>query len=280
MEGVEMIATMTPMEHIRIKPEIYTGDFNGGDSAECGIYKLLKLIIQNSVNQFSQGNGDLIDIYLYDGSAAVSDRGEGIPHENLKDRTEVMIHSGMGSSDSQPLSNGRNAIAIVNALSEEFTVTSYRDNKTSDILYRKGVMVNMSTGDYTGIFSKVKSSGTTVMFAPDPEIFGHIMFDSEIVAGMIRKIEAEYPGLHIRLNDQAPDIQRRYITNALWEYHKDIEEKVRKFSDIIDNIDTLTDEQISCIDCQWFHIDNALDTGVGMFGEGVWRLESEITDKE
>ncbi len=226
-----------------------------------------------------------MDIYLYDGSAAVSDRGEGIPHNRMKSYTEVedSCHGMMDINATKlwrsicPLPK---AIVLVNALSEEFTVTSYRDDKTSDILYRRGVMENMSTCDHTSIFSRVKSCGTTVTFTPDTDIFGHATFDSEIVAGMIREIEKKNPGLHIRLNDKTPGGQRRYIKNALSEYHKCIQENLRKFSEYVDNIDTLTDDQISHIDSQWFHIDNALDTGVGMFGEGVWRLESEINGKE
>ncbi len=265
----ETIKVLTDLENIRLRPEMYIGVIEDGSMEEDGIYQLLKLIIQNSVEEFTQGYGDIIDIYLYDGSAAVSDRGEGIPHERLESRTNVKIKCGM-----------MNVLPIVNALSEEFTVTSYRNNKTSDILYRKGVLQNMSSGEYSGIFSKIKTSGTTITFTPDSEIFGKVMFDSQIVADLIQVIESQNPGLQIRLNDKTPDGQRRYIKNALKEYQKDIQENIEQLTEYIDNMDTFTDEQVESIDLQWFHIEHALDTGVGMLGEGVGRLESEINGEE
>ncbi len=73
---------------------------------------------------------------------------------------------------------------------------------------------------------------------------------------------------------------RNYIKIALNEYLSYLHEALEVFEKDVKMIDTLTDEQIARILWQWFHIDNALDQGTGMFSEGVGRLHDEITGEE
>ena len=60
------IKSLSPQEHIRLRPGMYIGKLGSGASPDDGIYVLLKEIIDNSIDEHSSGHGKRIDITIGD----------------------------------------------------------------------------------------------------------------------------------------------------------------------------------------------------------------------
>lgn len=50
--GDDAIVTLTPREHIRLRPGMYIGKLGDGSQADDGIYVLIKEVVDNSVDEF------------------------------------------------------------------------------------------------------------------------------------------------------------------------------------------------------------------------------------
>ena len=55
--GDDAIVTLTPREHIRLRPGMYIGKLGDGSQADDGIYVLIKEVVDNSVDEFIMGAG-------------------------------------------------------------------------------------------------------------------------------------------------------------------------------------------------------------------------------
>ena len=73
------IQTLSGLDHIRLRPGMYIGSLGDGSNENDGIYILLKEGIDNSVDEFSQGFGNKIDIEIKDNRVKIRDYGRGIP---------------------------------------------------------------------------------------------------------------------------------------------------------------------------------------------------------
>lgn len=73
------------LEHIRLRPGMYIGSLGDGANENDGIYILFKEGVDNSVDEFSQGFGNKIDIEIKDGRVKIRDYGRGIPLGKLED---------------------------------------------------------------------------------------------------------------------------------------------------------------------------------------------------
>ena len=50
--GDDAIVTLSPREHIRLRPGMYIGKLGDGTQADDGIYVLIKEVVDNSVDEF------------------------------------------------------------------------------------------------------------------------------------------------------------------------------------------------------------------------------------
>ena len=73
------IVTLEGLEHVRLRPGMYIGKLGDGNSADDGIYVLLKEVIDNSIDEFRMHFGTTIDIKLDERTLTVRDYGRGIP---------------------------------------------------------------------------------------------------------------------------------------------------------------------------------------------------------
>ena len=55
--GDDAIVTLSPREHIRLRPGMYIGKLGDGSQADDGIYVLIKEVVDNSVDEFIMGAG-------------------------------------------------------------------------------------------------------------------------------------------------------------------------------------------------------------------------------
>ncbi len=196
IDGKGEIKILTSIEHIKLRPKIYMGNLGDGTSPDDGIYRLLKEIIDNSVDEYIMGYGKHIDINLRKNTIAVRDYGRGIQFETLVDcATKIKTGEKINSRTSQlPVEHSGIGMKLVNALSERFTVISYRNRKFRKANFLQGKLDSESTGKSS------KENGTYIMFTPDPAIFSKYKFKKEFIKMMLLSHASGNNGLSLSFN--------------------------------------------------------------------------------
>lgn len=191
------IVTLSPKEHVRLRPGMYIGSLGDGSSAEDGIYVLLKEVIDNSVDEFNQGFGKVIDVTVTDTSVTVRDSGRGIPLGSVVDASSKLNTGANFGTRGNLKTAGMNGIGIkaVNFLSSEFTVQSVRDGKMKRVTYHQGDM-----SEETDIMDTDDPNGTTVSFTPDDTLFKGYRYREEFIVPMIKNYSYLNVGLTLNLN--------------------------------------------------------------------------------
>jgi topoisomerase IV subunit B len=180
----DSIRSLDWKEHIRLRPGMYIGKLGDGSSPDDGIYILLKEVIDNSIDEFVMGNGKSIEVTIDGTCVSVRDYGRGIPLGKLKDCASKINTGAKYDSEAFKKSVGLNGVGIkaVNALSAEFQLQAFRDNKTRSVKFSKGALLEEDKTDRT-INDSV--NGTYLRFDPDPEIFGTCRFREDYVEDML-----------------------------------------------------------------------------------------------
>ena len=111
-----------------MRPGMYIGKLGDGKDADDGIYVLLKEVVDNSVDEYTMGNGKSIEVGIRDGEVRVRDYGRGIPLGKVIDCVSKINTGGKYDSRAFKKTVGLNGVGTkaVNALSEMFKVESYR----------------------------------------------------------------------------------------------------------------------------------------------------------
>jgi len=195
----DSIRSLDWKEHIRLRPGMYIGKLGDGSAYDDGIYVLLKEIVDNSIDEFVMGAGKTIDINLSDHKVSVRDYGRGIPLGKVIDCVSKINTGGKYDSKAFQKSVGLNGVGTkaVNALSNAFTVQSYRDGKTKIAEFTKGELMRDEAEKET-----TQRNGTAINFTPDDSIFRHYHFIPEFVENMIWNYVFLNSGLTINFNGQ------------------------------------------------------------------------------
>src|SRR6201994_241479 len=195
----DSIRSLDWKEHIRLRPGMYIGKLGDGSAYDDGIYVLLKEIIDNSIDEFVMGAGKTIDVNMSDHKVGVRDYGRGIPLGKVIDCVSKINTGGKYDSKAFQKSVGLNGVGTkaVNALSNAFTVQSYRDGKTKIAEFAKGELVRDEAEKET-----TQRNGTSINFTPDDSIFRHYHFIPEFVENMIWNYVFLNAGLTINFNGQ------------------------------------------------------------------------------
>lgn len=180
----DSIRSLDWKEHIRMRPGMYIGKLGDGSSPDDGIYILLKEVIDNSIDEFVMGNGKSIEVTINGTCVSVRDYGRGIPLGKLKDCASKINTGAKYDSEAFKKSVGLNGVGIkaVNALSSEFQLQAFRDNKTRSVTFSKGEVLNEDKQDK---ISDDAANGTFLRFDPDTEIFGNCRFREDYVEDML-----------------------------------------------------------------------------------------------
>ena len=139
--GYEKLVTLTPREHIRLRPGMYIGKLGDGSQSDDGIYVLMKEVVDNSIDEFNTGFAKpTISIDIEDGTVTIRDYGRGIPLDQVKDASSKMNTGAKYDTQNYKRSVGLNGVGIkaVNALSSEFYIRSVRDGMCSAVTYADG----------------------------------------------------------------------------------------------------------------------------------------------
>ena len=185
------------LEKIQAKPTLYIGPT---DSA--GVFTLLRECLDNAVDEARAGRNDKIQVIIegLQGPFYVLDAGVGIPvaqHKKMKISTLTHVLTNLQSSGKMKVGGayksavGTHGVGIkaTNALSSEFEVWTYRDNKAQKekgwyyTKFLKGIEKQKVTSVKKPIKfgSNTPKKGTLVKFTPDSAVFGKHKLDVKAV---------------------------------------------------------------------------------------------------
>ena len=215
------IVVLEGLDAVRLRPGMYIGT-----TGSKGMHHLLWEIVDNAIDEISNGHGDTITITLNpDNSVTVEDNGRGIPvdmHPTLhKSGVEVVyttLHAGgKFNTDNYKFSGGLHGVgaSVTNALSKWCNVTVYKGGKEYYIGFHsytddEGKIHSGIPVEPLKMIGKTNKSGTKVTFLPDEEMFGNIKFNFETICNRARELAFLNKGLRIELNDVANEKQEIY----------------------------------------------------------------------
>jgi len=197
------IQVLKGLEGVRRRPAMYVGD-----TSTRGLHHLVYEVVDNSVDEALVGHCTRIDVILHrDGSASVVDNGRGIPidmHPGQKrPAVEVVmttLHAG-GKFDDKAyrISGGLHGVgvSVVNALSEWLEVKVRLDGKVHHQRYERGKVATQLK-----VVGKSKTTGSTVSFKPDPEIFKEAELSFDLLSTRLRELAFLNKGLRIDIKDE------------------------------------------------------------------------------
>ena len=191
------IRSLSWKEHIRMRPGMYIGKVGDGKDADDGIYVLLKEVVDNSVDEYTMGNGKTIEVKIKDGEVKVRDYGRGIPLGKVVDCVSKINTGGKYDSRAFKKTVGLNGVGTkaVNALSSNFIVESIRAEESKSATFCIGELISDDP-----IEDSVKRTGTIITFTPDDEVFKSYKYRMEHVEKLLWNYAYLNTGLSIYLN--------------------------------------------------------------------------------
>ncbi len=198
--GDDAIVTLSPREHIRLRPGMYIGKLGDGSQADDGIYVLIKEVVDNSVDEFIMGAGHQVDITIEDRVVTVRDYGRGIPLKSLSAAVSEMNTGGKYGGSAFKKTVGLNGVGVkaVNMLSSEFEARSVRDGETRTVTFVKGLEQSDRWESGVG-----EPNGTLIRFRVDEEVFGPYDYNLEYVEQLVRNYTYLNLGLTFNFNGTA-----------------------------------------------------------------------------
>ena len=205
--GGAQIQVLEGLEAVRKRPGMYIGS-----TGPSGLHHLVYEIVDNSIDEALAGYCTHIEVTIKPGNIIeVSDNGRGIPVDiqpklGIPAVTVVytVLHAGgkFGGEDSgYKVAGGLHGVgaSVVNALSEWLVVHVRRDGAEYEQSFKRG----KPDGDLIGVAA---STGTTVTFKPDPEMFTETTeYDYEILLKRLREESFLNAGVRITLTDERPE---------------------------------------------------------------------------
>ncbi len=178
----DSIKSLDWKEHIRLRPGMYIGKLGDGSAADDGIYVLIKEVIDNCIDEYTMGFGKQIELIIEDKQVTVRDFGRGIPLGKVVDVVSKINTGAKYDSKAFQKSVGLNGVGTkaVNALSQYFMVTAFREGKAKTAEFSKGVLIKEHKEIKTN-----EPNGTLVTFTPDETIFRNFYFIPEYLENQL-----------------------------------------------------------------------------------------------
>jgi DNA gyrase subunit B len=205
------IAVLEGREAVRKRPAMYIGS-----TGEMGLHHLVYEVVDNSIDEALAGYCDTVEVTIHlDDSITVVDNGRGIPVDEMKKErksaAEVVmtkLHAG-GKFDSNAykVSGGLHGVGVscVNFLSETLHLEIWRDGKTYEQSYLRGIAV--ARLEHTG---KTRKRGTKITFKPDSQIFDHTVFSFDKLSERLREKAFLNKGIRITIKDEREEPEKSH----------------------------------------------------------------------
>ena len=200
----EHIKVLDGLEAVRKRPSMYIGN-----TGEEGLHHLIYEVVDNSIDEALAGHCNQISITIHeDNSVTVEDNGRGIPVEmhpteqmSALELVMTTLHAG-GKFDhsTYKVSGGLHGVgvSVVNALSKHTVAKVQRNGK----IYCQTFAYGGRTSNLEEI-GVSEQTGTSIFFAPDPEIFSETtVFQYEIVKTRMRELAFLNKNIRIILKDE------------------------------------------------------------------------------
>jgi DNA gyrase subunit B/topoisomerase-4 subunit B len=241
------IQVLEGLEPVRKRPGMYIGG-----TGKPGLHHLLWEIVDNAVDEATNGYASQIDVTLHaDGrSITVTDDGRGIPVDTHPEKgipaIQVILttlHAGGKFDGSNYITSGGLhgvGASVVNALSEEMVATVKRDKKEYEQRFQRGTPV-------TGLQvtkESTRGTGTTIFFRPDEEIFETVEFDALQIRETLEVKTYLNRGLRIVFHDETENESYEFVhEGGVAEYLEHIVESLQVHP-IHEDIFTLEDDDL------------------------------------
>lgn len=205
------ITILEGREAVRKRPAMYIGS-----TGEMGLHHLVYEVVDNSIDEALAGYCDTVEVAIHlDNSITVIDNGRGIPVDEIKKEkrsaAEVVmtkLHAG-GKFDSNAykVSGGLHGVGVscVNFLSERLHLEIWRDVKTYEQEYARGIPVAPLA--QTG---KTRRRGTKITFKPDTQIFTETSFSFDKLSERLREKAFLNKGIRITIKDEREEPERSH----------------------------------------------------------------------
>jgi len=198
------IQVLEGLEPVRKRPGMYIG----GTSTE-GLHHLIWEVVNNCIDEAMAGYCKNITLkMLPDNIIEIADDGRGIPveiHPQTKKSTletvlTVLHAGGKFGGGGYKISGGLHGVgvSVVNALSIWTKAEVQRDGKIYAMEFERGKPKSKDVK----VVGKSKTTGTTISFQADPQIFPEIKYSWEKVLGYVRQQAYLTKGVSIKVYDQ------------------------------------------------------------------------------
>src|SRR5512132_356434 len=205
------IAVLEGREAVRKRPAMYIGS-----TGELGLHHLVYEVVDNSIDEALAGYCDTVEVTIHlDNSITVIDNGRGIPVDLMKKEKKsaaavvmTKLHAGAKfDSNAYKVSGGLHGVgvSVVNFLSETLHLEIWRDSKTYEQDYVRGIAV--ARLEQTG---KTRKRGTKITFKPDAQIFDHIVFSFDKLSERLREKAFLNKGIRITIKDEREEPERSH----------------------------------------------------------------------
>ena len=205
------ITVLEGRDAVRKRPAMYIGS-----TGEIGLHHIVYEVVDNSIDEALAGYCDTVEVAIHlDNSITVIDNGRGIPVDEIKKEkrsaAEVVmtkLHAG-GKFDTNAykVSGGLHGVGVscVNFLSEHLHLEIWRDGKTYEQEYVRGVPVVplKQTG-------RTRKRGTKITFLPDSQIFTETAFSFDKLSERLREKAFLNKGIRITIKDEREEPERSH----------------------------------------------------------------------
>ena len=212
------IQVLEGLEAVRVRPGMYIGS-----TGLSGLQHLMIEILDNAVDEAMAGYCTRVELSISkDGLVTVSDNGRGIPIDvhpttgkSALETVMTTLHAGgKFGGGAYKVTGGLHGVgaSVVNGLSEFLRAEVRRDGVLYSQEYARGIPTTELVRE-----TKTGEHGTTVLFRPDPEIFGEIDYEFDELTRHFKEIAYLNKGLEIcfisywHYERRNGDIERTYF---------------------------------------------------------------------
>lgn len=234
----QSISSLKGADRVRLRPGVIFGS-DGIEGCEHSVFEILA----NAIDEAKEGYGNVIKVTLHkDLSVTVQDFGRGIPLDyNEKegrynwDLIFCELYAGgkynNNEGENYEFSLGLNGLgACATQYSSEYMdVLVYKDNQGYELRFEKGENI----GGLKKYEAKYKSTGTTIHWKPDQEVFTDIKLSSEYFHKILKRQAVVNQGIAFDFIDEVLETETTYIyEEGIEGYAKEIADE-KAFTNIV-----------------------------------------------